>query len=128
MPRCADEQHRLGTCGCASISAHELSADSAGTENGDTMPYGQCTATVTGQHRTVSGAARCPVHGSGSSPSSRWTPRTPTWPAGGSATPRPATSQQNYGGQQKLLGDLSEQVLELMLTDTEDRVRTRRLS
>lgn len=94
------------------------------------MSYGQCTAQITGTHRTISGAAKCPVHGSRSSRAGGWTPRTQTWPAAApslqralSLPPTPEPSRRNYGDQFKLIGNLSEQVLELMLTDSEDQIR-----
>lgn len=103
---------------------------STGAEIRDTMAYGDCTAEVTGIHRTVSGAAKCPVHGSGSSRAGGWTPRTPSWPTPTpsqqralSLPPAPAPSRRDYAGQFKLIEDLSEEILELMLTDSEDRIR-----
>lgn len=85
------------------------------------MPYGQCTARVTGQHRTASGAARCPVHGTRRTSSQRgWTRTSTASPLG--PTPKPALT--NYSGlYDQKIGELSENVLALMSQAPSDRLR-----
>lgn len=85
------------------------------------MNYAQCTAKITGQHRTQSGRDRCPVHGAGRASSGGWTPRTPTsWPSSrtAAAAPQPAIRRSSAP-------DPSETVIDLVLegTDAKDAVR-----
>lgn len=87
------------------------------------MARGDCTAPIEGHTgNSVEAIARCPVHGRGLSSARGWTPRTPGLPPTVSSTPPPATPRTNYSGQYKLVSDLSEQVIDLMLTAPKDRV------
>lgn len=88
------------------------------------MPYGQCTARVTGQHRTSSGRARCPVHGAGGSFSQGAGTRTqPAWPTSRGIPTTPTPASRNYGGRYHLIRQLSEQVVILMLSEPDDQLR-----
>jgi hypothetical protein len=89
------------------------------------MPYGQCTARVTGQHRTASGAARCPVHGNrGTSWQRGWTRTATASPPSVHLPPSPKPAFTNYSGlYDQKRSELTENVLALMSQAPGERLR-----
>lgn len=88
------------------------------------MSYSQCTAKVTGLHRTESGRQRCPIHRTGATPSSDWVERTSdAWSAPRRISPASRPEARRYDDQYRLIAQLSESVVDLMLSPPDGRLR-----